>query len=41
VNIGDPDQNFGTVETLLDQAQATPHGRARTALSAAVADIPG
>jgi hypothetical protein len=41
VNISDPQANLTLAETLLAQAQATPQGRARIALVAAMADLPG
>ena len=42
VNItGNPLINLGIAETLLATAQATPQGRARIALSSALADVPG
>jgi pimeloyl-ACP methyl ester carboxylesterase len=41
VGITDPDTNLTTARALLDQAQATPSGRARLALVAAMGDTPG
>jgi pimeloyl-ACP methyl ester carboxylesterase len=41
VNIADPSANLTLAETILAQAQATPQGRARIALAAAVGDLPG
>jgi len=41
VNITHPDANLATAEGLLAGAQATPQGKARIALAAAVADLPG
>jgi dienelactone hydrolase len=41
VNIGDPQTNLSQAEVSLIQAQGTPQGRARIALSAAVGDLPG
>ncbi len=41
VNITNPGVNLVSAETLLAAAQATPQGRARVALMAAMADIPG
>jgi pimeloyl-ACP methyl ester carboxylesterase len=41
VNITDPVKNIGIAEGILNQAQATAQGRARIALSAALADTPG
>jgi pimeloyl-ACP methyl ester carboxylesterase len=42
VNVTYPAQtNLGLAETILFQAQATPQGRARIALAAAVGDLPG
>ncbi len=41
VNITSPQANLGIAETAAAQAQATPAGRARIALAAALADTPG
>jgi pimeloyl-ACP methyl ester carboxylesterase len=41
VNITSPTTNLGIAETLLATAQATPQGRARIALSSALANVPG
>src|SRR5271155_3466498 len=41
VNITNPPENFELSEALLAEAQATPQGRARIALGAAVSDTPG
>jgi pimeloyl-ACP methyl ester carboxylesterase len=41
VNISDPWGNLGRAEQMLATAQATPQGRARLALAAALYDIPG
>jgi pimeloyl-ACP methyl ester carboxylesterase len=41
VNITDPNKNIGIAEGLLAQAQKTPQGQARIALSAALDDTPG
>lgn len=41
VNITDPSANLSLAEGILAQAQATPQGRARIALAAAVGDLPG
>jgi pimeloyl-ACP methyl ester carboxylesterase len=41
VNIGDPQANLSQAEAVLIQAQGTPEGRARIALSAAIGDLPG
>jgi hypothetical protein len=44
VDLADPDDAFaavGALSTALDTAQATPQGRARIALAAAVMDLPG
>lgn len=41
VNIANPTANFQLSEFLLSQAQATPQGRARLALVAALSDVPG
>lgn len=41
VNITNPDANFALSKTLLTAAQATPQGRARLALTAALGDTPG
>jgi pimeloyl-ACP methyl ester carboxylesterase len=41
VSIRDPAANLRLASSLLRQAQATPQGRARLALAAAVADVPG
>ncbi len=41
VNIADPTANFELSEEILAQAQATPQGRARIALGAAMSDTPG
>ena len=41
VNIQNPAANLGLVEQLLAVAQASPQGRARIALSAALDDVPG
>jgi pimeloyl-ACP methyl ester carboxylesterase len=41
VNITNPGGNLGASEALLNAAQATPQGRARIALSAALSDLPG
>src|SRR5229473_5889185 len=41
VNIADPGANLDLAERLLAQAQATPQGRARIALSGALSDLPG
>ena len=40
-NITDPATNFGIAKATLEAAQNTPQGRARIALGAALADIPG
>src|SRR5271156_1437181 len=41
VNIANPTDNFDLSEEILAEAQATPQGRARIALAAAVSDLPG
>jgi pimeloyl-ACP methyl ester carboxylesterase len=41
VNITDPTGNLGVAEGILATAQTTPQGRARLALSSALADTPG
>jgi pimeloyl-ACP methyl ester carboxylesterase len=41
VNITDPNTNLALAESLLASAQATPQGKARFALSAALGDTPG
>lgn len=41
VNITNPDRNLTFAEGILAAAQATPQGRARIALAAALSDIPG
>jgi len=41
VDITNPDANFTLAETILAGAQATPQGRARIALGAALSDTPG
>ncbi len=41
VHITNPTQNFIAAEAILAAAQATPQGRARLALVAALADVPG
>jgi pimeloyl-ACP methyl ester carboxylesterase len=41
VNITDPDANLKLAEEVLASAQATPQGRARIALGAALSDTPG
>jgi pimeloyl-ACP methyl ester carboxylesterase len=41
VNITDPNTNLLVAESILPSAQATPQGRARFALSAALSDTPG
>jgi hypothetical protein len=41
VHITNPPANFGKAETLLGIAQASPQGRARLALVAALGDLPG
>jgi pimeloyl-ACP methyl ester carboxylesterase len=41
VHITDPTSSFNLAQQLLTQAQSTPQGRARSALVAALADIPG
>lgn len=41
VNITDPTGNLALAEEILAQAEATPQGRARLALSSALADTPG
>ena len=41
VHIADPAQNLQIAQQVLAAAQATPAGRARVALSAALADLPG
>lgn len=41
VNIANPTANFDLSEAILAEAQATPQGRARIALGAAVSDTPG
>jgi pimeloyl-ACP methyl ester carboxylesterase len=41
VNITDPAGNLALAETVLAEAQATPQGRARLALAAALGDLPG
>jgi pimeloyl-ACP methyl ester carboxylesterase len=41
VNITNPNANLGLAESILAAAQATPQGRARLALVAGLADIPG
>jgi pimeloyl-ACP methyl ester carboxylesterase len=40
-SLGDAAANFGAASAALAAAQATPQGRARIALSAALADVPG
>src|SRR5260221_4068292 len=40
-SLGDASANFSAASTELAKAQATPQGRARIALSAALADVPG
>lgn len=40
-SFGDAAANFGAAKSALAAAQATPQGRARIALSAALADVPG
>jgi hypothetical protein len=41
INITNPDTNYTAAEQLLADAQTTPAGRARIALAAALADLPG
>src|SRR5204863_6231919 len=41
VHIANPPANLTLAETLLFVAQATPQGRARIALAAALGDVPG
>ncbi|HMD38068.1 MAG TPA: prolyl oligopeptidase family serine peptidase [Candidatus Acidoferrum sp.] len=41
VNIADPVANLDLAEVVLAEAQSTPQGRARLALAAALADLPG
>ncbi len=41
VNISNPTLNLGAAETFLAEAQETPQGQARIALTAALADTPG
>jgi pimeloyl-ACP methyl ester carboxylesterase len=41
VDISDPDANFSLAQEVLTAAQATPEGRARIALVAALMDLPG
>lgn len=41
VHITDPATGFNEAEAIINKAQATPQGRARIALSAALADLPG
>jgi pimeloyl-ACP methyl ester carboxylesterase len=41
VNINNPDANLALAEEILAGAQATPQGRARIALGAALSDVPG
>lgn len=41
VDITNPNRNLVTAEALLGAAQATPQGRARIALAAALSDLPG
>jgi pimeloyl-ACP methyl ester carboxylesterase len=41
VNISNPVANFQLAEVVLAEAQATPQGRARIALSGALGDLPG
>lgn len=41
VDISDPTENLAEAESLLRSAQATPQGRARIALVAALSDVPG
>src|SRR4029077_20278843 len=41
VNIASPIANLNLAEVLLAEAQATPQGRARLALSGALSDLPG
>ncbi len=41
VHITNPDQNLTNAEEILYEAQATPQGQARTALAAALGDLPG
>ena len=41
VNIQNPNTNFFISEQILNAAQATPQGRARIALGAALSDVPG
>jgi pimeloyl-ACP methyl ester carboxylesterase len=40
-SFGDAAANFGAASAALNSAQSTPQGRARIALSAALADVPG
>ncbi len=41
VRIADPEANFRLADSILEAAKATPQGRARLALAAAVGNIPG
>ena len=41
VDVTDPTANFRLASTLLQAAQGTPAGRARLALAASIADVPG